>query len=390
MLEWLIIGGGVHGTFLSRVLVAEARLPATRVQVLDPHAEPLACFRRCAAATGMQYLRSSVVHHLDREPMSLRRFASRRESAQRLFEGAYQRPSLDLFLAHCDAVIARHGLLDLRRRGEALGLERRGGVLHVETSRGRIRTRRVLLAMGASDRPLWPEWARELRSRGGAVHHLFDPGFVRERIGGCKRVAVLGGGMSAMQAALSLASREGSGVTIVTRHRPRIHDFDTDSRWMGPRGERRFARSGDAMRRRRLIGRERHRGSVPAAVARGLDAEQRAGRIEVVRGRVEAAATTGDGVALELACGRRVDAEGLLLATGFHSRRPGGSWLDRAIDRVGLECAPCGYPVVDASLCWGPGIYVTGALAELELGPTARNLHGARAAGRRLLEAATS
>ena len=46
-----------------------------------------------------------------------------------------------------------------------------------------------------------------------------------------------------------------------------------------------------------------------------------------------------------------------------------------------------GYPIIDPSLRWHPR-YVTGPLAELELGPSSRNIAGARRAGERILEAA--
>lgn len=44
-----------------------------------------------------------------------------------------------------------------------------------------------------------------------------------------------------------------------------------------------------------------------------------------------------------------------------------------------------GYPVLDARLRWAPGLYASGGLAELRLGPVARNLIGARRAAERLL-----
>jgi hypothetical protein len=36
--------------------------------------------------------------------------------------------------------------------------------------------------------------------------------------------------------------------------------------------------------------------------------------------------------------------------------------------------------VVDRTLAWAPGLHVSGALAELEVGPVARNIIGARLA----------
>jgi hypothetical protein len=123
---------------------------------------------------------------------------------------------------------------------------------------------------------------------------------------------------------------------------------------------------------------------VPAEVARELDCAVASGAMAAVRDEVAGASAVTGGFEIELASGDRLRGDGLLLATGFHPRRPGGGLLDGTIARLGLECAACGYPVVDAGLRWGPGLYVTGPLAELEIGPVARNILGARLAGERL------
>ncbi|MEM9783640.1 MAG: hypothetical protein AAF899_14340, partial [Pseudomonadota bacterium] len=61
----------------------------------------------------------------------------------------------------------------------------------------------------------------------------------------------------------------------------------------------------------------------------------------------------------------------VVLATGFAAGRPGGAWLNKAIEQESLPIAACGFPRVGTSLAWAPGLYATGPLAELELGPTA-------------------
>jgi thioredoxin reductase len=383
VLDWLIVGGGIHGALVARVLVEEAGVSLDRVRVVDPHTEPLARFRQCAAATGLDYLRSSVVHHLDGDPMSLRHFAERRGRRGEL-HGIYQRPSIGLFAAHCDAVTARLGLRSFWVRGEAIEIEAIAGGLRVETTAGALTAKRVVLAIGMADQPLVPSWAEELRAAGGAVRHVFEPGFRIEDARGFARPIVVGGGLSAFQLALWLAGHRPGAVTLLARHPVRVHEFDADSRWMGPLGWREFARLAGDGERRGTIARERHRGSVPAEIAREIeravcDDVMRWRRDEVVR-----AAVARDGVELELASADRLRGDGILLATGFHPRRPGGRLLDETIARLGLQCAACGYPVVDASLRWGPGLYVTGPLAELEIGPVARNILGARLAGERL------
>ena len=388
MLDWLIVGGGVHGTLLSRVLVEEAGTPPDRVRVLDPHPEPLARFRQCARATGLDYLRSSVVHHLDGDPMSLRWFAHERRRCGEL-HGIYQRPALALFASHCDAVIDRQRLRALRVRGEATDIVREGAsALRVETTAGTLSARRVVLALGGSERPLWPEWAAALRAAGGAVRHVFEPGFGLDDALRWRSPVVVGGGLSAVQVALWLAARRGGGVTLLARHSLRIHEFDADSRWMGPWGAGAFARIAGRAERREVIGRERRRGSVPAHFAREVARRVGEGGLALLEDEVASASLAPAGNELTLRSGRRLGGDGILLATGFDPRRPGGAFLDRTISRLGLQYAGCGYPVVDASLRWSPGLYVTGPLAELEIGPVARNILGARLAGQRLVAAA--
>jgi hypothetical protein len=74
----------------------------------------------------------------------------------------------------------------------------------------------------------------------------------------------------------------------------------------------------------------------------------------------------------------------LVLATGFDPARPGGAWLDAAVAAYGLPTAPDGYPILDPALCWADGLHVSGPLAELEVGPVARNFIGARLAAERI------
>jgi len=40
MIEWLIIGGGIHGTYLSNLLTSETDVSPDDIRVLDPHDRP--------------------------------------------------------------------------------------------------------------------------------------------------------------------------------------------------------------------------------------------------------------------------------------------------------------------------------------------------------------
>jgi cation diffusion facilitator CzcD-associated flavoprotein CzcO len=385
MLEWLIVGGGVHGTHLSHVLTAEAGVPRELVRVLDPHPEPLARWTECTENAGMRLLRSPYVHHLDTAPFSLRQF-SRTTAARGLggLVGFYRRPTLALFRAHTERVVAGHGLAELRVQGRATGIRRCRGGFRVHSDRGSLHARRVLLAISASEQPHWPEWARDLRAAGAAVDHLFEPGFRRDDLPDWSRLVVVGGGISAAQAALALARRLPGTVTLLMRHPMRIHQFDSDPGWIGPRFQASLRRERDPARRRAIVDAARHRGSFPPEVAAELRRALLAGLLRLRQEAVEGAELRADAVVLRTSRGEPLEADRVVLATGFEAARPGGDWLDRAVRELDLRCAPCGYPLVDERLCWTPGLFVTGALAELELGPVARNIVGARNAADRL------
>lgn len=88
---------------------------------------------------------------------------------------------------------------------------------------------------------------------------------------------------------------------------------------------------------------------------------------------------------LRLRSGEELRAHRVILATGFDRTRPLPAWVDAAAAAMELPRAPCGAPVLDDSLQWAPGLHVMGAGAELVLGPTARNISGARMAAQRLV-----
>ncbi|MCG8352462.1 MAG: FAD/NAD(P)-binding protein [Chloroflexales bacterium] len=383
MLDWLIIGGGLHGTHLALVLVKRCGVAPEWLRILDPHETLLAYWERCTTATGMTHLRSTIVHHLALDPHDLWNFAQRRRAQLGQFLGPYRRPALGLFRDHCQALIAEHSLDRLHLRGRATGLTRTAQGWSVETDQGSLAVRRVLLALSVGEQPRWPDWAAQLHAAGGPMHHLY----------GCEELTVapaagqtvvVGGGISAAQVAVALARAAPGCVTLLMRHEIRVESFDSPPGWVGPKELRGFHAEPSVVRRRAMIAGARRPGSMPEDVARTLRRAEAVGMLRIQRGEVRRATFAADGAAeLELP-GLRLRAAKVLLATGFEQQRPGGAWLDQAIAEYELPLAPCGYPLVAPSLAWAPGLYVTGGLAELELGPVARNIVGARHAGERL------
>ncbi len=400
MLGWLVIGGGPHGVHAALRLIGEAGVPRDAVRILDDEERLLARWRRSTRNTGMTYLRSPAVHHIALASASLSRFAhGRGRGVKKPFTRPYSRPALELFDLHCEDVIERHGLEALHIRGRATGLD-------MATDRARVRfedladggrsgdihARHVILAIGAPREPDWPVWARRAVAASAEateaapvdrIRHVFDPGFDLVDDANERSIAVIGAGLSGAQVALRLA-RAGRRVLLISRHPVRVRQFDSDPGGQGPKKMSGFARLNDPDERRRQIRAARHRGSMTPEVHAALRVAAADGTIELVEDTEVLSACLSDRqVSLELE-GRRVRTESVLLATGFPAHRPGGAWLDEAVDALQLPCAACGYPIVDRGLRWHPRLFVTGPLAELEIGPVSRNLSGAQRAGDRI------
>ncbi len=383
-LDWLIIGGGIHGVHIAARLIGEGRVASERLRILEPADRLLARWRTCTATTGMTHLRSPSVHHLDLDPWSLQRFAGAQTVPRsKLFTPPYDRPSLELFNAHSDRVVAAYALEDLHIRGRAAACEVHRDGVAVRTADGvETDARSVVLAIGASEQPEWPEWAPRAHPR---IAHVYEPGFAGWPSPDLEVVAVVGGGISATQVALRLAD-EGHQVHLITRHHLRRHQFDSDPGWLGPKFMAKFHRERNLDRRRAMILKARRRGSVPPDVRQALHKAVEQGRIARHVTEIEEVVAGGDGLRLCLADAECLDVERMLLATGFAPERPGGAMVDELVASAGLPCARCGYPVVDSALRWHSRIHVSGPLAELELGPAARNIAGARHAADRLVE----
>jgi len=253
---------------------------------------------------------------------------------------------------------------------------------------------------------------------------------------GCS-IAIIGGGITAVHKALELVrqqqqqqqSKERKSpivdtIHLISRHSLREQQFDTHQDWMMdraaskrseeaggsgiPKRQRMFANNFSWEERRKIIAQERVPGTVTPAVNRGKDGLCYAiqnGTIQWHQAEVlekrhvndekYADSNDGDGeskcgsrMELTLSCGETIEVDEILLATGFGKKLPGGQLIQRdLIEKAGLEVSDfCGFPIVNENLQWHPRIYAAGALAELELGPSARNIAGARLAAERILQ----
>lgn len=372
MLDWVIIGAGLHGSYLARQLL-NGGVAHRQLRVIDPHPQPLAQWHQHTAATGMRYLRSPAAHHLGNHARELIHYAGQPPKPPLL--GYYRRPALSLFNAHSHAVIERSGLGRCLLRDQVQSIERGTSGYRVRGRNNTLATRHVLLALG-QPQPRRPSWAQD----SGWVPHIFDTQFSStSAVGG--RTTIIGGGLSAVQ--LALAQVEAGGIaTLLSRHRLRVAAFDADPCYLGPRCLRDFQAETRPEKRRQRIELARQPGTLPATMLHRLGAASDSGQLKHSLGEV---AAYQDGT-LHLADGRQLTAGRVILATGFDNKLPGGDWVAAMAQDLQLPQAPDGFPLVNKTLEWAPGLLVCGRLAELELGPAAGNIAGARMAGRRLLD----
>ncbi|MEO1162543.1 MAG: FAD/NAD(P)-binding protein [Chloroflexota bacterium] len=382
MLDWLIIGGGIHGTHLAHVLVNKFGVPADALRILDPHEKLLAAWSKRTANTGMRFLRSPRVHHIDLEASSLERFAHEQQSDDADFWiDPYYRPSYDLFQQHCQHVIDSYQLDRLHIRGKALSLYHIKDGWCVDTASDRLTSKHVLLATGRQ-RLLIPAWAEPLIAENAPVQHVLDMAFDKQSIEQGSETIVIGGGISGGQIALELMYDH--DVRLITRRPLRQHDFDTTPCWLGPACLTAFGKA-DYDRRRWMIGEARHSGTLAHDIHTNLQIAFEMEQVSYNQNTVSSAELTTDNrIALTFADGSASTVDHVILATGLQSVTPEQTWLADTIKRYQLPLADCGYPILNRKLCWADGLYASGSLAELELGPACMNIAGARATARRL------
>ncbi|ELZ88996.1 hypothetical protein C453_00770 [Haloferax elongans ATCC BAA-1513] len=389
--DYVIVGGGVHGTHLALRLLTKTDLTHEDIALLEPGGELLGAFRRQCRQCGMEALRSPFVHHVGVDPFSLRDFARARGRMGELLhsETGGDRPTVDLFFDHADWVIERHDLDSLIEPIAATGVQKERDTLVVQTTNRPLRTDRCVLAVGHGGAYTRPEWATDLPVD-APVTHVWDDEFDPEAVGD-EAVGIVGGGITAAQLATSLGRPERE-VTVLTRSPLRVNQLEADSHWMHPSGpESLDSYSPGSKERYDAIREARYDGTIPPYLIRRFRQCIDRDPVEVCQTEIDEATWTGGPIVANCTDGTAWCFDRIILATGFED--PYGNPLFRSVaDSLALETGYRGMPVLDEeSLAWRRStgdfsrVHVTGVAAESILGPFARNIIGARRAGERLV-----
>jgi hypothetical protein len=391
--EYVIVGGGVHGTHVAHRFVSETDLSPGEISIIEPRGELLASFREKARACGMEALRSPFVHHLGVGPFDLRDFAEThdREDELRSTPNHPRRPTLDLFFDHTRSVIEESEISRSVLKASATDITRSDECLRVHTDTGTISAERCLLAIGCGGMFCRPEWVRGL-PEDAPVSHIWEEPLSPTEHTTSGRVCVVGGGITAGHLATSLAGEK--PVTLLSRHDLREAHVEADPRWINwRRMEDRLhpLPPGSEARVERV--REAHRtGTIPPYLRRQLEEARSRGDLRIQCGAVDSARESGGEIVFRLADGSVDRFSHAVLATGFGDIAS-NPLVEQVIGSLGLETGAGGLPVLDdRTLEWisegsnGSRIFVTGALGAPTLGPLAGTIAGARRAADRLLE----
>jgi hypothetical protein len=74
--EYVVVGGGIHSTWLANYLLVEGGCPTVEIRLVEPREQLLASFETKARQCEMRTLRSTHVQQADTEPFSLERDAN--------------------------------------------------------------------------------------------------------------------------------------------------------------------------------------------------------------------------------------------------------------------------------------------------------------------------
>ncbi|MBI5976042.1 FAD/NAD(P)-binding protein [Staphylococcus canis] len=371
MFEWLIIGGGVHATTIAIKLRALG-LPQHQLRIIDPNEYLMAQFDRQTKRIGMPYLRSPLVHHCHPDPFDLKKFSQIEKYAQPM-RGPYQRPRLDMFMDHTFHWIKYYNLESCHIHQKALHLKRNNHYWSVTLDNHQtIKSTNVVLAMGTHHTPYIPKPFQN-QPDVQHIHRLTE----LENISASH---VVGSGISAAHLTLKHLKETDRTMHLWMKKTFEIHNFDADPGWLGPKNMESFQKETCLENRIKINRNERHKGSLPNEMYVKLKNYERAGRLIIHQAPI---------LKLEnhkiVTPHETIVYDGIELATGFKLDVMTQPLIK---DLVFKYKAPLikGFPIISTDLEWLPHLYVSGMLADLELGPFARNIMGGRQAAQRIGE----
>ena len=327
--------------------------------------------------------RDSEIHHInDFTTSSLKRLTD-------VNAGLFRLPGAGLFSDFCCDLAKElpHAMVT----GAVSKVERSAGGYALAVDGETITAKAVVFALGAATTPcVPPQFALSTAPSDGApsghtVVHSNDWRALRDlAFTKADTVLVVGGGLSAAQAALRAMKRGAGRVVLCSRRKLCTRTYDLELEWMNRRSTKKgsarrclFEFKGKALEERRsFVAKIRSGATVPGHY---LDLLAKADITHVIDEVCEVE-DMGGGIRTVFRRAQPLVATKVILATGSRLDCEGIPLLRETATRFDLPVVSC-LPAVDDSLRWGDeDLFVVGALAQLQVGPDAGNLTGARRA----------
>jgi len=376
-----IIGGGIHGISIALQLLREKPTAAKHLVIVDRYPKPLTTWRQKTESQGMTFLRSPAVHHTTPDPLGIVDYAERHNRTGELAP-PYSQPSTSLFWDYCNDALAeltKHPIFyqfDVAklRWDEGTG---RYPFRIISTNNEGFRSSCVILAIGADDSPYIPSeytiWQRQFPGR--IVHAAKFSVKCRDVLEEQGKVLIVGGGLTAGTLAKSLSER-GHQVVLIMRNKVKIEQFDFPPIWLGPKALNEFSNDTDFQRRYQIIQENRGEGSITPEI---MDVLENNSNVEIYPETNICNITAAHHLQVKTTRNIISNVSRIILATGYRFNLSRYGFLSELMNQHPIPLI-CGLPQLDSNLQFHPieNLFGTGTLAQLQIGPAAGNIAGAR------------
>lgn len=384
-----IIGAGPHALTLTTHLLQKRQKMRGKFLVFDPSSRWMSQWEHQFKALEIPHLRSPAVHHPDPNPFALRKFAESR--SHELFP-PYDLPGTQLFEDFCQDVVRVRQLQETVIPLAVRSIEPLIDHLHPRfrlylQDGQEVIARRVVLATGSSQIQI-PDWVKQIQTTypQNRLCHSQTIDLRKSSLMG-KRVLIVGGGLTSGHLALGAISR-GAKVHLLIRRQLVEKLFDAEPGWLGPKYLKDFFAQPDWEQRVMMIQQARNGGSMTPAIATQLRQKVRHGKIRIDENcQVIKAEWLNENWRVECSDGSHHECDYIWLSTGTKFDVTTEPLLKDILAAYPIPIIK-GLPVLHTCLRWpGCELFIMGGLAALQIGPTARNLSGARMACEKIVPA---
>jgi cation diffusion facilitator CzcD-associated flavoprotein CzcO len=386
LLDIAVIGAGPHSLTLLAYLLRKRPNFLSRLRVFDPSGTWLRQWQQQFASYEIPHLRSPAVHHPSPDPAALRRFG---EARVQDFHGPSDLPGTQLFQDFCAGTIAQLGLENIVEPtavNELQVLGKRSFRLTLNNGEN-IQAKRVVVATGGG-KPAMPECFQRIAGDYpiDRLQHSSQIDLRRVHCAG-ERVLIVGGGLTSGHLAIGAVQRQAK-VTLMHRRQVYAKLYDADPGWLGPKYLNGFQAEPCWGNRAQAVLTARDGGSMTPAVFAKLRQYRASGDVKFQEQcQVEQVEWRDDHWRVRCSHGIESQYDRIWCATGSQlnvMQHP----LLKLVQATHPTELVRGLPVLDRHLRWpGLELFVMGGLAGLQVGPTSRNLSGARMASDRIAPA---